>query len=105
MPVRGCGIRQLSRNLAGAEPQASCRPRPGASRRHAPPGWAELRASALGQLHALGLSVQELSVPDPDRTCPHVGLVESQNPPPGTALRPGGRVTIRVYVTAQGGCF
>jgi alpha-tubulin suppressor-like RCC1 family protein len=65
----------------------------------------ELRASALGQLHALGLSVQELSVPDPDRTCPHVGLVESQNPPPGTAVRPGGRVTIRVYVTAQGGCF
>jgi alpha-tubulin suppressor-like RCC1 family protein len=65
----------------------------------------ELRASALGQLRALGLSVQELSVPDPDRTCPHVGLVESQNPPPGTAVRPGGRVTIRVYVTAQGGCF
>jgi beta-lactam-binding protein with PASTA domain len=65
----------------------------------------ELRASALGQLHALGLSVQELSVPDPDRTCPHVGLVESQNPPPGTVVAPGGHVTIRVYVTAQGGCF
>jgi alpha-tubulin suppressor-like RCC1 family protein len=65
----------------------------------------ELRASALGQLHALGLSVQELSVPDPDRRCDHVGLVESQNPPPGSAVVPGGRVTIRVYVPAQGGCF
>lgn len=65
----------------------------------------ELRASALGQLRALGLSVQELSVPDPDRRCPHVGYVESQNPPPGTAVPPGGRVTIRIYTTAQGGCF
>jgi hypothetical protein len=65
----------------------------------------QLRASALGQLHALGLSVQELSVPDPDRRCDHVGYVESQNPPPGTIVPPGGRVTIRVYVTAQGGCF
>jgi alpha-tubulin suppressor-like RCC1 family protein len=65
----------------------------------------ELRASALGQLHALGLSVQELSVPDPDRRCDHVGLVESQNPPSGTVVGPGTHVTIRVYVTAQGGCF
>ena len=65
----------------------------------------ELRASALGQLHALGLSVQELSVPDPDRRCDNVGYVESQNPSPGTVLGPGARVTIRVYVTAQGGCF
>jgi alpha-tubulin suppressor-like RCC1 family protein len=65
----------------------------------------ELRASALGQLHALGLSVQELSVPDPDRRCDHVGLVESQNPPPGSAVVPAGHVTIRVYVPAQGGCF
>ena len=65
----------------------------------------ELRASALGQLHALGLSVQELSVPDPDRRCDHVGLVESQNPPPGTVVGPGAHVTIRVYVPAQGGCF
>jgi alpha-tubulin suppressor-like RCC1 family protein len=65
----------------------------------------QLRASALGQLHALGLSVQELSVPDPDRRCDHVGYVESQNPPPGTAVGPGTHVTIRVYVTAQGGCF
>jgi alpha-tubulin suppressor-like RCC1 family protein len=65
----------------------------------------ELRASALADLHALGLAVQELSVPDPDRRCDHVGYVESQNPPPGTVLGPGARVTIRVYVTAQGGCF
>jgi len=65
----------------------------------------ELRASALADLHALGLSVQELFVPDPDPRCDHVGLVESQNPPPGTAVLPGGRVTIRVYVTAKGGCF
>jgi alpha-tubulin suppressor-like RCC1 family protein len=65
----------------------------------------ELRASAEADLHALGLSVQELSVPDPDRRCDHVGLVESQNPPPGTVVGPGTHVTIRVYVTAQGGCF
>jgi alpha-tubulin suppressor-like RCC1 family protein len=64
----------------------------------------ELRASALGQLHALGLSVRELSVPDPDRRCPHVGLVESQSPPPGSAVLPGGHATIHVYVNAQGGC-
>jgi alpha-tubulin suppressor-like RCC1 family protein len=65
----------------------------------------ELRASALADLHALGLSVRELFVPDPDRTCPHVGLVESQSPPPGTVVGPGTHVTIRVYVNAQGGCF
>jgi alpha-tubulin suppressor-like RCC1 family protein len=65
----------------------------------------ELRASALADLHALGLAVQELSVPDPDRRCDHVGYVESQNPPPGTVLGPGARVTVRVYVTARGGCF
>ena len=65
----------------------------------------ELRASALGQLHALGLSVQVQSVPDPDRRCPHIGLVESQSPPPGSAVLPGGHATIRVYVTAKGGCF
>jgi alpha-tubulin suppressor-like RCC1 family protein len=65
----------------------------------------ELRASALADLHALGLSVQERSVPDPDRRCDHVGYVESQSPPPGTMVGPGTHVTIRVYVTAQGGCF
>jgi aspartate aminotransferase len=65
----------------------------------------ELRASALGHLHALGLSVRELSVPDPDRRCPHVGLVESQSPPPGSAVLPGGHATIHVYVNAQGGCL
>jgi hypothetical protein len=65
----------------------------------------ELRASALADLHALGLSMRELFVPDPDRTCPHVGLVESQSPPPGTVVGPGTHVTIRVYVNAQGGCF
>jgi hypothetical protein len=70
----------------------------------------ELGVSALGQLHALGLSVRVLSVrvlsvPDPDRRCPHVGLVESQIPPPGSAVLPGGRVTIRVYVRASKGCF
>jgi alpha-tubulin suppressor-like RCC1 family protein len=65
----------------------------------------QLRASALGQLHALGLTVQVLSVPDPDRRCPHIGLVESQSPPPGTAVLPGTHVSIRVYGTAQGGCF
>ena len=44
----------------------------------------ELRGSALADLHALGLSVRELFVPDPG---------------------PGTHVTIRVYVNAQGGCF
>ena len=64
----------------------------------------QLRASALGQLHALGLSVQVQSVPDPDRRCPTSG-VESQSPPPGTAVGPGGHATIRFYGTAQGGCL
>jgi beta-lactam-binding protein with PASTA domain len=36
---------------------------------------------------------------------PHVGLVESQNPPSGTIVGPGTHVTIRIYVNAQGGCF
>jgi alpha-tubulin suppressor-like RCC1 family protein len=65
----------------------------------------ELRASAEADLHALGLSVRELFVPDPDPRWDHVGLVESQNPPPGTVVGPGTHVTIRVYVNAQGGCF
>jgi hypothetical protein len=65
----------------------------------------QLGASALGQLHALGLSVQVQSVPDPDRRCPHIGLVESQSPPPGTVVGPGTHVSIRVYGTAQGGCL
>ncbi|HEX3193749.1 MAG TPA: PASTA domain-containing protein [Streptosporangiaceae bacterium] len=64
----------------------------------------ELRASALGHLHALGLSVQELSVAD-NRYCDNVGYVESQNPPPGTVVGPGTHVTIRVYVRPQAGCF
>ena len=64
----------------------------------------ELRASALGQLHDLGLSVQELSVPD-SRLCDNVGYVESQNPPPGTVVGPGTHVTIRVYVRPAAGCF
>ena len=65
----------------------------------------QLGASALGQLHALGLSVQVQSVPDPDRKCPHVGYVESQSPPPGSAVGPSTHVSIRVYTTAQGGCL
>jgi Regulator of chromosome condensation (RCC1) repeat/PASTA domain len=65
----------------------------------------ELRASAVGHLQAIGLSVQVTSVPDPDRICDHVGYVESQTPPPGTVVAPGGHATIRVYGPAQGGCF
>jgi beta-lactam-binding protein with PASTA domain len=65
----------------------------------------QLGASARGQLHALGLSVQETTVPDPDRRCPHVGLVESQTPPPGSVVTSGGHAAIRVYGPAQGGCF
>jgi hypothetical protein len=64
----------------------------------------ELRASALVDLHALGLSVQEISVPD-NRLCDNVGYVESQSPSPGTAVLPGGHATIRVYVRPQAGCF
>jgi len=64
----------------------------------------ELRASALGQLHDLGLSVQELSVPD-NRICDNVGYVESQSPQPGTVVGPGVHVTIRVYVRPPAGCF
>src|SRR5262249_42719646 len=45
----------------------------------------ELRASAVGQLQALGLSVQVTTVPDPNRICDNVGYVESQTPPAGTA--------------------
>jgi alpha-tubulin suppressor-like RCC1 family protein len=64
----------------------------------------ELRASALAQLHALGLSVQELFVAD-NQFCDNVGYVESQSPSPGTAVLPGGHVAIRVYVQPPGGCF
>ena len=65
----------------------------------------ELRASAMGHLQAIGLSVQVSTVPDPDRHRDHVGYVESQTPPPGTVVAPGGHATIRVYGPAQGGCF
>jgi beta-lactam-binding protein with PASTA domain len=64
----------------------------------------ELGASALGQLRALGLTAQETFVAD-NQFCDNVGYVESQNPPPGTAVGPGTHITIRVYVAAQGGCF
>ena len=63
-----------------------------------------LRVSAVAQLQAIGLSVQVLSVPD-NRICDNVGLVESQSPPPGTVVAPGGHATIRVYVPPNGGCF
>jgi beta-lactam-binding protein with PASTA domain len=64
----------------------------------------ELRASAEADLHALGLTVRETFVAD-NQFCDNVGYVESQNPPPGTIVGPGTHVTIRIYVTAQGGCF
>ena len=54
----------------------------------------------------LGLSAyMALFFRDPDRRCDHVGFVESQSPPPGTAVGPGTHVSIRVYGTAQGGCL
>jgi hypothetical protein len=65
----------------------------------------ELRASAVGHLQAIGLSVQVSTVPDPDRRCDHVGYVESQTPPPGTVVAPGGHATIRVYVPPPAGCL
>ena len=64
----------------------------------------QLRVSAVGQLQALGLSVQVTSVAD-NRICNNVGTVESQSPPPGTVVVPGGHATIRVYVPPAGGCF
>jgi alpha-tubulin suppressor-like RCC1 family protein len=64
----------------------------------------QLGASALGQLHALGLTVQETFVAD-NQFCDHVGYVQSQSPPPGTAVGPGTHVAIRVYVKPPGGCF
>ena len=63
-----------------------------------------LRVSAVAQPQALGLSVQVTTVPDqPIRN--NVGTVESQSPPPGTVVAPGGHATIRVYVPPQAGCL
>ena len=56
-----------------------------------------LRASAVAQLQAIGLSVQVTTVPD-QPICNNVGTVESQTPPPGTIVAPGEHATIRVYV-------
>jgi alpha-tubulin suppressor-like RCC1 family protein len=64
----------------------------------------ELGASALAELHALGLTVQEAFVAD-NQFCDNVGYVESQSPPPGTVVGPGTHVSIRVYVRPPGGCF
>jgi hypothetical protein len=55
-----------------------------------------LRVSAVAQLQAIGLSVQVTTVPD-QPICNNVGTVESQTPPPGTVVAPGGSATIRVY--------
>jgi hypothetical protein len=63
-----------------------------------------LRVSAVAQLQAFGLSVQVSTVPD-QPICNNVGLVESQTPPPGTVVAPGGHATIRVYVPPPAGCF
>jgi alpha-tubulin suppressor-like RCC1 family protein len=63
-----------------------------------------LRVSAVAQLQAIGLSVQVLNVPD-QRICDNVGYVESQTPPAGTVVAPGGHATIRVYVPPSAGCF
>jgi len=63
-----------------------------------------LRVSAVAQLQAIGLSVQVSTVPD-QPICDNVGLVESQTPPPGTVVAPGGHAMIRVYVPPPAGCF
>jgi hypothetical protein len=63
-----------------------------------------LRAAAVAQLQALGLSVQVLNVPD-QRICDNVGYVESQTPPAGTAVAPGGHATIRGLRPAAGRLF
>ena len=63
-----------------------------------------LRVSAVAQLQAIGLSVQVATVPDKP-ICDNVGTVESQTPPPGTVVAPGGHATIRVYVPPPAGCF
>ncbi len=64
----------------------------------------ELRAGAQAQLQAIGLSVQVTSVTD-NKYCNNLGLVESQSPPAGSVVLPGGHATIRVYVQPPGGCF
>ncbi len=63
-----------------------------------------LRVSAVAQLQASGLSVPVSTVPD-QPICNNVGLVESQTPPPGTIVAPGGHATIRVSVPPPAGCF
>jgi beta-lactam-binding protein with PASTA domain len=63
-----------------------------------------LRVSAVAQLQAIGLSVQVTTVPD-QPICNNVGTVESQTPPAGTVVAPGGHATIRVYVPPPAGCF
>jgi beta-lactam-binding protein with PASTA domain len=60
-----------------------------------------LRVSAVAQLQAIGLSVQVTTVPD-QPICNNAGTVESQTPPSGTVVAPGGHATIRVYVPAAG---
>ena len=63
-----------------------------------------LRVSAVAQLQAIGLSVQVTTVPDKP-ICDNVGTVESQTPPPGTVVAPGGHATIRIYAPPPAGCF
>ena len=42
----------------------------------------------------------------PDKPiCDNVGTVESQTPPPGTVVAPGGHATIRIYAPPLAGCF
>jgi hypothetical protein len=60
------------------------------------------RLTAYRQLHALGLYVAMLAIPD--LSCDNIGLVESQNPPPGSLVAPGVSVTIRIYVEPPRGC-
>ena len=63
-----------------------------------------LRVSAVAQLQASGSPCRC----PPCRTrpiCNNVGTVESQTPPPGTVVAPGGHATIRVYVPPPAGCF
>jgi hypothetical protein len=79
------------------------------------PSWDNLDQAIIGQVTqrfshrivrnaVLPGEVQVTTVAD-NRICNNVGTVESQSPPPGTVVVPGGYATIRVYVPPPGGCF
>ena len=106
--LRGDGIPRTHPGDPGArghQDRAQRVHRPGTSpgRDHAERGRraADQRGGATAGHRAL---VQVTTVPG-QPICHNVGLVESQTPPAGTVVAPGGHATIRVYVPPPAGCF